>query len=217
MSTEFEVKGMTKIIRRRPTFLAGTIAAAGIAFGSSQPVNENRTPSPDNAQETSKAYHLTDKEIAKLKYPLITLESASPKMENPEDGNGNKNEKFKRLLENTNVRLLVGSALVYSLAATVNSYRLGGKYEEKKLQILRTSGPLFLTASLATAEISSITDLDRHVAVSLFTAFTFLTGAYNVINTFEREKNTKTRALAATTSGALATIGILTLNAVHKI
>lgn len=213
MSVEFEPR-IIKKLRTRPSFVAGTIAAAGIALSPSQPVNEGQTPVSQNPPETPKTYQLTNEEIAKLSYSLLTLEPGSPITENPE--NENKNEQFKKLLKNTNVRLLLGSALVFSLASTVISYRLGGKYEEKRLQILRTGGPLFLTASLAAMEVGAIADLDRHVAVSLFTASTFLSSAYNVVSTFERESNVKTRALAIATSGALATVGILALNAVDK-
>lgn len=210
---EFE----TRIIKkpgRRPSFLAGTIAAAGIALSPSQPVNEGQTPVTFNTQETARTYHLTEDEITRLNTPRINLESVSLKQEN--SGNENKNEQFRKLLENNQVRLLIGSALVFSLASAANIYRLGGKYEERKLQILRTSGPLFLSASLATMEIGSFTDLDRHTAVSLFTASTFLNAAYNVISTYERESNIKTRALAITTSTALSSVGLVALYAVNR-
>lgn len=214
MTAEFEHSEIKKG-KKHISFTAKTIAAVGIAFAHSQIADELNLHFVSNSQEPSKTFQLNEGEIVRQKNSLTVIETEKSPLKIKTVENGN--EKFKKIFENTNVRLLLGSALVFSLASTAYAYKLGGKYEERKLQILRTSGPLFLAASLAAMEIGSFTQIDRHIAVSLFTASTFLTAGYNVISTFERERNIKTRALAVTTSSALTAVGLLALNAVNKI
>lgn len=118
------------------------------------------------------------------------------------------NDKLSDLLDDDQTRAVLVAGLGLTIAATVNSYLLGEKYDDKKKRLLRMAGPAVSTLAAASLLTDSLETISADIPAGLILGSSLFFAAHNIVDTFEHHVDPKIRSSALAAAGFMTTVGL---------
>ncbi|MCL5970221.1 MAG: hypothetical protein M1450_01830 [Patescibacteria group bacterium] len=116
-------------------------------------------------------------------------------------------EELAEIAKTDEAKWMMGAGLLFAGAGGTSAFLLGRKYDDPKLQVLRTLPYATLGGSMASGFVESIYTEPRLIPAGLFAATLFLQAAYTAIRATETEGKVDNLTSCYGVSAALAIAG----------
>ena len=128
-----------------------------------------------------------------------------------------KDSQLSELLEENEMRMLIGAVFLTALASSYLTYRRSKKYDDDSLKGLKVSASLLTVCAAVSMGVDSFYTIDRHIPAALFAGGLLIQAGANLIDIYQRERDPDLRNSALATSIGLVGIGTALLYAVDRI
>jgi hypothetical protein len=135
----------------------------------------------------------------------INNRSAVVRQLSPENSETKFFDQIDEFVETNHGRTLASAILIFSVAQGLYTLQQSAERDKKRklAEAAAASGMFFSLAGVVFAQ--SFTDIDPRVPASLLSGYSVFQSAYNIENSFERDKPLRKRAASVTSAGALMT------------